>query len=79
MELFSYLRHIGHNADPDPEARLIVPDLTIFAHAIFFFLSCSLFFSLFVHFFASHLALGIPINRQRKERSKNEAEKYIIT
>ena len=42
-------------------------------HAIFF--SHSLLFSFFIYFFISQPATGMLINRKRKQRSYNEAEK----
>ena len=44
----------------------------------FFFWSRSLFLSFSIYFLASHSALGMQINRKRKLKSDNEAEKYLI-
>ena len=44
-----------------------------------FFWSRSLFFSFSIYFLASYPALGISLNRKRKQRGENEAEKGIIT
>ena len=62
-----------------PEANLILLFLRSAVLAILSFLSHSRFFTLFIYFLAYHLALGIPFNRKRKQRSQNEARKYIIT
>ena len=58
---------------------IIFPDFTIFEYSsscssLFFFVSFSLIFCL-----ASHSALGMPLDRKRKQRSIYEAEKAIIT
>ena len=62
---------------------LIVPDVLIFVSSSscnsLFFWSYSRFSSFSVCFLAQHSAFGIPINRKRKQSSKNEAKKDLVT
>ena len=58
------------------EVSPIVQDVTISVYGsscnfLFFCLILS-FFLLLIYFFASHLALGSPLNRKRSLRSHNE-------
>ena len=55
----------------------LAPDYCNFSVLQFmlFFFSHSLLFSFFIYFFISQPATGMLINRKRKQRSYNEAEK----
>ena len=48
-------------------------------HVILSFCSHFRFFVFSVFFMASHAALGMPMNRKRKQMSQNETKKEIIT
>ena len=61
-----------------PEVSLIVPDFTIFVYDS----SCnSLFFGpiLLIYSLAFRPALGVPVNRKKNKRSKNETKKERVT
>ena len=65
-----------------PEVSLLVPDFTISAvpEILSLLASLSLLSFLFLQYFmASHPALRMPLNRNRKQRSQEEAEKERIT
>ena len=65
------------------EVSLIVPDFTLSVygsscHSLFVRLILILFSSFSSYFLASHSALGMPINRKRRQRSENEAEFFFL-